>query len=181
MTERASSKIHDKILDFSKESESYIMEQLKTLCEKNATMALQTTNPDFINGVRAARLKRFQAALMRFRQSNSPRWHMAQLSTIQGFDSKGLQLAQTITDEWAIIDGKNIESGATALFDEMHPNGKRSQNTEDEIHDILKAYYDVRPFLHFSFLFLPFPSTTPYLPYSLLNIPRSRSKISSTT
>lgn len=29
------------------------------------------------------------------------------------------------------------------LFDQLHPHG-RSQNVEDDVHDILKAYYDVR-------------------------------------
>lgn len=42
-----------------------------------------------------------------------------------------------MTNDWVVIDGHRLEQ----LFDEVHPRATR--NTEDEIHDLLKAYYEV--------------------------------------
>lgn len=42
-------------------------------------------------------------------------------------------------EKMAIVDEAHVQD----LFNELHPNGARAQNVEDEIHDLLKAYYEV--------------------------------------
>ena len=88
-------------------------------------MALQTNNPEFDTKVRFARMTRFSQALGRYISLYPP--------------SKFTSLGLGNRSDYAIIDEAHIP----ALFNELHPNGSRSQNVEDEIHDLLKAYYEI--------------------------------------
>lgn len=101
------------------------MEKLNSLCLRNANMALQTTNPEFDRKVQEARKDRFIQALVRYRA-----------------DFPALSFSKDIPkhlQNCAFIDDQHVGH----LFNQLHPHGSRSQNVEDEIHDLLKAYYDV--------------------------------------
>lgn len=86
---------------------------------------LQTSNTAFEDKVAQARLLRFQAALDRYRLSkqdkNTP-------SAFGSSEDPGLQFTVDMRD-------------TAALFAELHMSNSR--NLENEIHDTLKAYYEI--------------------------------------
>lgn len=82
---------------------------------------LQTQNPLFEEQIRKARLARFTAALKRYRSM-----------TLNSIRQDGY-----IADDQMVIDMRNV----TALFDKIHMSN--AQNLEDDIHDILKSYYEL--------------------------------------
>ena len=84
---------------------------------------LQTHNPDFERKMAEAKRLRFCTALERFRASSS--LNMA-------FD-----LDTQMRDSLVLIDLADIDS----LFKELHMSNAR--NLENEIHDTLKAYYEI--------------------------------------
>ena len=86
---------------------------------------LQTNSPAFEQKVSEARKRRFHAALERYKSSKS---RQSRASTSNGSDNDGDRL---------VIDMRD----ADALFAELHMSN--SQNLEDEIHDTLKAYYEI--------------------------------------
>lgn len=134
---RAASKLEGEILEFSRKSKQQALSALHVLCHKNANMALQTTNPDFQKRVRESQQCRFKQAIQRYSLG------MPALDFIKQKDTNAPSAGLTAAaKEWAIVDIGSMGM----LFNEMHPNGERAQNTEDEIHDILRAYYDVRSF-----------------------------------
>ncbi|KAI4251147.1 MAG: hypothetical protein LQ352_005034 [Teloschistes flavicans] len=114
----------------NKQGEARGLLRLQQHADKIASRHLQTHTPSFEENVRNARLVRFGAALKRFKEKRP--YTMPQ---------QGQQTA-TAADlqNQIIIDMRDI----TSLFDEMHMSNTR--NLEDEIHDILKAYYE--PELH---------------------------------
>jgi hypothetical protein len=124
-SERTSLGLKKKLQEFEKNSREEVMQMLNVLCTRNATMALQTNNPEFDTKVRAARMLRFSQALERYITRYPPStFSVTKLS---------------IPENFGIIDEAHIP----ALFNELHPNGARSQNVEDEIHDLLRAYYEI--------------------------------------
>ena len=147
ITERTRHKFEQVISDFSVQERKRVLKQLHELCHKNATLALQTTNPQFEVNVIEARSKRFKGALERYRKANPPK-HF--LDRLLGEESRGFPVGPEVYERWAIVD----EDYITKLFNEIHPYGERAQNTQDEIHDLLKAYYDVS--------LIAFPSKLPY-------------------
>ena len=84
---------------------------------------LQTNNPAFEHKVSEARKTRFHAALERYKSSKKPK----ALSS-NGTEDDSDQL---------VIDMRDVD----ALFGELHMSN--SQNLEDEVHDTLKAYYEI--------------------------------------
>ena len=84
---------------------------------------LQTNNPAFEQKVSEARKRRFQAALERYKSSKKPK---TLFSNATEDDSDQL-----------VIDMRDVD----ALFAELHMSN--SQNLEDEVHDTLKAYYEI--------------------------------------
>lgn len=98
------------------------------------TRHLQTNNSSFEEKVREARLLRFKGALRRFRSSYMPESIPKPVnlfsSTLPSSEKSGDD------DETITISMKNLD----LLFAELHMSN--NQNLEDEIHDILKAYYE---------------------------------------
>ncbi|KAL8888869.1 MAG: hypothetical protein Q9215_003780 [Flavoplaca cf. flavocitrina] len=100
--------------------------QIRQRVDEITSRHLQTQNPIFEEEIRKARLARFTAALERYRS-------MTQHPTHQNGDTTD----EDTTDEEVVIDLRNV----TALFDQIHMSS--AQNLEDDIHDILKSYYDL--------------------------------------
>jgi hypothetical protein len=132
------------ITSFADQSTKLVMLQLDDLCKARANMALQTTDPRFLERVREARMLRFKAALERYKQSSPSGNHFPhakdQANQVFSFNPEANQ-------QLVVVDSNSIE----LLFNEMHPYGTRTQNTEDEIHDLLKAYYEASPLPLFPF------------------------------
>ena len=108
---------------------------VKQLCERITTLSsshLQTNNSAFVEKVRIARLQRFQAALERYRSRKAAEQHfMTQKPPpVAGFPA-------VKEDSKFIIDMRDTAT----LFDELHVSN--AQNLADEIHDVLKAYYEI--------------------------------------
>jgi hypothetical protein len=118
--------------------------KLRNICHRNSTYPLVTTDDNFKNKIKEAQSARFFAAITRYREKNPP------ASFIQAYAGeevpKLVPEMLKMTNDWVVIDGQRLEQ----LFDEVHPRATR--NTEDEIHDLLKAYYEVTisPYYGFS-------------------------------
>lgn len=99
------------------------------------TRHLQTNNSSFEEKVREARLLRFKGALKRFRSSCMPE----SVPKPVNFFSSTLPRSEKNSDddETITISMRNSD----LLFAELHMSN--TQNLEDEIHDILKAYYEI--------------------------------------
>jgi hypothetical protein len=148
LTERTRQKLEKKISEDGARARINVLDQLEALYHKNTTQPLQTNNPKFEKNVNASRSKRFKGALERYRNANPASLFLGQLATREAMGGTDAE----IYERWTIVD----DDFATKLFNEIHPYGERAQNTQDEIHDLLKAYYDVRPpSLRLSFPFLP--------------------------
>lgn len=196
MTALAKNTLERRISEFAAAAKAKAVLQLREECHRNATMALQTMNPQFHKGVRSARFTRFQMALLRYQVAHPAKdliarlpvtiapqstgfgstsasgtsfsWGNTTANTASVFGnvpadpeanrpsssttpSQGLSgtsdaikqgitvINSSIAAQWTVVDGTS--NGITALFNEMH-SAARSQNVEEEIHDILKAYYD---------------------------------------
>ena len=89
---------------------------------------LQTNHEAFESKVKEARMRRFQAALRRYARSNAN----------QSSSSRSvLDSASNETSDTFLVNVRSAE----ALFAEVHMSNQ--QNLEDEIHDILRAYYEI--------------------------------------
>lgn len=95
--------------------------QIRQRVEEIASRHLQTQNPMFEEQIRKARLVRFTAALKRYRSTNP----------------NAIRQDGNTTDDQMVIDMRNV----TSLFDQIHTSN--AQNLEDDIHDILKSYYEL--------------------------------------
>jgi len=127
--------LENMICDFKDAKEEFIKGKLHVFCQENSTFPLQTNNKLFPRKVEEAQRLRFKGALERYRKKNPPENFISTLSP----DRKAVATAQPQFSSWAIVDVNNLNK----LFDQMHPHGV--QNTEDEIHDLLKAYYEASP------------------------------------
>jgi hypothetical protein len=145
ITERTKHKLEQVISDFAAKERKRVLSQLHELCHKNATQALHTSNSQFEQSVNEARSKRFKGALDRYRKANPPTLFLRHLVNQ---DNGTFAAGPELYDRWAIVDDDYV----TKLFNEIHPYGEREQNTQEEIHDLLKAYYDVSLNVAFSFL-----------------------------
>lgn len=110
-------------------------EKLQTLCHELTTFPLQTTHEQFLKKITTAQHARFGGALERYQKVNPPDNFLLKL--MANSDPDNLKTIPQVFGSWAIVDLTNIDD----LFDQMHP--RVVQNTEDEIHDLLKAYYEV--------------------------------------
>jgi hypothetical protein len=183
---------------FAKDCREEVMQKLEVLTTRNATMALQTSNPEFDDKVRKARKLRFSQAIERYinkhlhfaisndiyssatahsedtpkpgglfgapaapapataHGENAPKPSglfgapvapVPKASSAFGAGgSKGLfgsSLFPATTGIFSNPSAVIYKSSADDLFNELHPNGSRSQNVEDEIHDLLQAYYEI--------------------------------------
>lgn len=114
--------------------------KLRNICHRNSTFPLVTTDDNFKNKVKAAQRARFLAALMRYSQNNPPSTFIHAYADKE--EPKLVPEMLKLSRDWVIIDSNRLDQ----LFDEVHPRATR--NTEDEIHDLLKAYYEVTISLH---------------------------------
>ena len=94
---------------------------------------LQTNNPAFEQKVSEARKKRFHAALERYKKAKNHWFTPAN----QGSTANGNSTTSPADDNQLVIDMRDTG----LLFAELHMSN--SQNLEDEIHDTLKAYYEI--------------------------------------
>ena len=111
-------------------------EGLKQLSERFKILTsahLQTNNSAFVGKVRIARLQRFQAALERYRSRHPTQPPVPQKPPPAGFPAP----VPVEEDIKFTIDMRDT----AILFDELHVSN--SQNLADEIHDVLKAYYEI--------------------------------------
>lgn len=119
--------------EFTAASRRRALEELGKAWLQEAMLYLHTDNPKFIQNVQAAQLLRFKAALERYKKKNNPVTFLLSLVN----NPEDLQNVPPIYKDWAIVGMNNVD----ALFEEMNVRGEK--NTEDEIHDRLKAYYEV--------------------------------------
>lgn len=111
--------IWQKILEAGLAKEAEKTALLNERMDDLTTKHLQTNNSGFLEKVAKARLLRFQAALYRYQQA-------------------GLSQQQpALSDNQLLIDLRDT----SALFSELHMSNSR--NLENEIHDTLKAYYEI--------------------------------------
>ncbi|KAL2037914.1 hypothetical protein N7G274_009389 [Stereocaulon virgatum] len=97
---------------------------------------LQTNNPAFKQKVSEARKKRFHAALERYKKAKG----RGVTPVSQTENPSGGPVGSTASpadDDQLVIDMRDTG----ALFEELHMSN--SQNLEDEVHDTLKAYYEL--------------------------------------
>ena len=102
-------------------AEAHGLLQIRQRVDEITSRHLQTQNPIFEEQIRKARLARFTAALKRYRSMTQ----------------HPIQQNGNTTDEQVLIDLRNV----TALFNQIHMSS--AQNLEDDIHDILKSYYEL--------------------------------------
>ncbi|TVY46890.1 Dynamin-A [Lachnellula occidentalis] len=134
-TERTRAGLQERLLTLAEDSRKEVLQKLRSLCEKNANMALQTDTDDFLRKVRQAQMMRFINALQRYKTSNPSSNFVRSLNK----DGSALATGPESYENWAVVDEKSIGS----LFNEIHYAGDRRENVEDEIHDLLKAYYEL--------------------------------------
>lgn len=137
MTKSARQSFEAIIAKFEADKRKEATRELHLQCYRNANMALQTTDPKFLEAVHKARDMRFLQALTRYRLENPL---LSDATTqIHNALSASAMASGAVVPEFIVITSDKI----TTLFNQLHPQG-RSQNIEDEIHDILRAYYEVR-------------------------------------
>lgn len=125
----------DIVAGFKDDAEKWATQELQTYCHQIITFPLQTSNPSFIEKVEKAQHLRFKSAVERYRVANPVEKFMTML-----MPENDPTLIANVPDyykSWAVVDVNNLDE----LFKYMHPRGV--QNTENEIHDMLKAYYEV--------------------------------------
>lgn len=123
------------VVKFAKVARSSAMEKLDKFRWEEDSLPLHTNNPAFSESVKEAQLLRFKAALGRYAKRNAARNFMVSLAPEH---PASIEAAPDVWKSWTIISPDTIG----ALFEELHSHTQK--NTEDEIHDLLKAYYEVR-------------------------------------
>ena len=118
-------KIMSRISEVTVRSKDRFLASLSQRVDDILSRHLQTNNPAFEQKVSEARKRRFHAALERYKSSR-PHQSKALTSNESGDDGNRL-----------VIDMRDVD----ALFAELHMSN--SQNLEDEVHDTLKAYYEI--------------------------------------
>ena len=118
-------KIMSRISEVTVRSKDHFLALLSQRVDHIQSRHLQTNNPAFEQKVSEARKRRFHAALERYKSSKS---RQPKALTSNGSDNDGDRL---------VIDMRDVD----ALFAELHMSN--SQNLEDEVHDTLKAYYEI--------------------------------------
>ena len=100
---------------------------------------LQTNNPAFEQKVTQARKRRFRAALERYKSGKSDRAFVKAFLDRHGPDRSDVGSVPDNDEDpnRLVIDMRDVG----ALFAELHISN--SQNLEDEVHDTLKAYYEI--------------------------------------
>jgi hypothetical protein len=123
------------VLKFAKAARSSAMEKLNKFQWEEHSLPLHTNNPAFSANVKEAQLLRFKAALERYAKKNAPCNFMVSLAPQ---NPASIETIPGVWKSWTIISPDTMG----ALFEELHSHTEK--NTQDEIHDLLKAYYEVR-------------------------------------
>ena len=118
----------------SKHSRDRFLALLSQRMDDVLSRHLQTNNPAFEQKVSEARKKRFHAALERYKKVKNP-WGVTPAN--QGLFANSNSTTSPTDDNQLVIDMRDTG----LLFAELHMSN--SQNLEDEIHDTLKAYYEI--------------------------------------
>ena len=135
-SENTTSELLNIVFEFEDQARGIVFQKLHSFFHDKSKFPLQTNDESFGEKVKKSQQLRFKAALERYQRKHKPEKFL--LSLIPN-DPKGLAAAPPVYQSWAIVDVNEISD----LLEEMHPRG--AQNTEDEIHDLLKAYYEVSP------------------------------------
>lgn len=141
--EHTQSELLSTIHDFEAQAWSNARLKLREICERNSSFPLVTTDDNFVNKVQMAQQARFLAAIMRYKEENPTKSFFT--AYVGKEESKLLPEMLRISADWVILDAHRL----ARLFDEVHPRAMR--NMEDEIHDLLKAYYEVTIISHHGF------------------------------
>jgi hypothetical protein len=126
--------LQNTLAEFGAQGQRDGVRKLREFCQKNSTFLLATTDDNFNRKVKEAQRARFTAALMRYRVENPPQGFV---STYVDTEPKLLPKIEPLFGDWVVITSNSLDQ----LFEQIHPRATR--NTEDEIHDLLKAYYEV--------------------------------------
>ena len=118
-------KIWPRIQDAGSSAEKEKLQSLQNHVHDIVSRHLQTSSSSFEEKVAEARFLRFRAALDRYRISQN-----AKKAAVSDGTSD-------ISDNFFIVDMRDT----AALFSELHMSNSR--NLENEIHDTLKAYYEI--------------------------------------
>ncbi|KAH7360322.1 P-loop containing nucleoside triphosphate hydrolase protein [Rhexocercosporidium sp. MPI-PUGE-AT-0058] len=129
------SELKNTILEFEVSSRQVATQGIQHYCHKNKTSMMVTTNKLFEQKVKQAQTDRFMKALTRYRTINPPESFLPAL--MDGDNPKLTAKFKEVCPAWVIVDMVSMAK----LFEEVHPRATR--NTEDEIHDLLKAYYEI--------------------------------------
>ena len=125
-------KLENVLADLRERGGDPVLAKISALCNEDARLPLYTSDPTFLRNMRDAQLLRFKAALARYKDQHRP--EVIFKNAHPGSTITYPALAQS----WTIVD----EAGVNDLLNEMHLSAQ--QNMVYEIHDILKAYYEVR-------------------------------------
>lgn len=121
-------RIQASILESSRKQQESRSRSLTEHVNNILTKHLQTNNDAFEHKVKEARMKRFQAALRRYARSNSYQSNVSRNKMGDVLDGNPDAIAINLWD-------------TGALFAEIHMSSQ--QNLEDDIHDLLQAYYEI--------------------------------------
>ncbi|TVY23382.1 Dynamin-A [Lachnellula hyalina] len=142
-TEKTRAGLQERILTLAEDSRKEVLQKMRSLCGNQdpqnkdplKSKPLQTNTDDFLGKVRQAQMMRFINALQRYRTSNPSSTFVSSLIK----NGSALATGPESYENWAVVDENSIGS----LFNEIHYAGDRRENVEDEIHDLLKAYYEI--------------------------------------
>ncbi|KFZ14601.1 hypothetical protein V502_06004 [Pseudogymnoascus sp. VKM F-4520 (FW-2644)] len=135
-SDNTKSELMNIVLEFEDQARGIVFQKLRTFFHDKSKFPLQTNDESFGEKVKKAQQLRFKAALERYQRKHKPEQFL--LSLLPNKDPLGLSQAPlAVYQSWAIVDVNEIGD----LLEEIHPRG--AQNTEDEIHDLLKAYYEI--------------------------------------
>lgn len=142
------SKTEDELADFIQkfkyEAGNRAIEKLKKFCHDSGSNPLYTSNDTFNQKIKCSQDARFKAALQRYQSYSPPQVYLQQVQGGGEEPSERIPTMRALADRfssWAIID-LNSQKDLEVLSQQMHSSAM--QNREDEIHDLLKAYYEVR-------------------------------------
>ncbi|KAG4431228.1 hypothetical protein IFR05_013287 [Cadophora sp. M221] len=133
--EHTKSELKNIILEFEVSSRNAATRGIHEYCHKKKTSMMVTTDKLFEQKVKQAQRERFTKAVTRYRAVNPPENFLPAPTNDE--NSKFAAKFRDVSLAWVIVDMPSMEK----LFEEIHPRATR--NTEDEIHDLLKAYYEI--------------------------------------
>lgn len=153
--------LENTLANFRSSAEKRAVAKLHEFCRNNETAPLTTRDDEFRRKIHEAQRARFVAALLRYREKFPPEAFYPVVApsdskpntevTVQdeksqkiAISQQGIQLVRAEQQKvQEFLRGAVVvkNEGIDQLFDQIHPRAKR--NVEDEIHDFLKAYYEV--------------------------------------